>query len=424
LLVSNSSSNVTLATAIDFVCQRVLDKGVLNYTSEESCSSLRDGYGYVVQYNHTGLHGAPLYQTLADQALIRSALNNPAIAITTRIAPLPITEIEEGLGDAEDTFTAWFLVMLSFPFIAGAYASFVVVERESKAKHLQTVAGVEPTAYWISTLLWDTINYQIPLWLMVIELFLFQVTSLTTTDRGVFSGILTLLLFYGPASAGFAYCWSFAFSSPSLCNIFLIVTGFLIGFGGPITVYILTLIGDDRSNPKETLTTAANAVTWILRFTPSFCLGKGLFYAINIDTIAFLEEDQDLSAWSEPVLLVELVFLVLQGVGYTVLAILLDIWSSNPQFMRVVNSVIRKLTCRCGFTGALNIDITTALPEDNDVVAEEDRVLSGGANGDLIVMSQLSKTYTNGKVAVNQLSLGIPHGECFGLLGINGKFES
>jgi ATP-binding cassette, subfamily A (ABC1), member 3 len=75
-------------------------------------------------------------------------LNNPAITITTRIAPLPITEIEEGLGDAEDTFTAWFLVMLSFPFIAGAYASFVVVERESKAKHLQTVAGVEPTAYW------------------------------------------------------------------------------------------------------------------------------------------------------------------------------------------------------------------------------------------------------------------------------------
>jgi ATP-binding cassette, subfamily A (ABC1), member 3 len=219
-------------------------------------------------------------------------------------------------------------------------------------------------------------------------------------------------------------CWSFAFSSPSLCNIFLIVTGFLIGFGGPITVYILTLIGGDRSNPKDTLTTVAAAVTWVLRFTPSFCLGKGLSYAINIDTIAFLEEDQDLSAWSEPVLLVELVFLVLQGVGYTVLAILLDVWSSNPQFMRAVNNMIRKLTCRCGFTGALNIDITTALPEDDDVVAEEDRVLSGGANGDLIVLSQLSKTYTNGKVAVNQLSLGIPHGECFGLLGINGKFES
>jgi ABC-type multidrug transport system ATPase subunit len=35
-------------------------------------------------------------------------------------------------------------------------------------------------------------------------------------------------------------------------------------------------------------------------------------------------------------------------------------------------------------------------------------------------MSQLTKIYPNGKVAVNQLSLGIAPGECFGLLGING----
>lgn len=43
-----------------------------------------------------------------------------------------------------------------------SFASFVVVERESKAKHLQTVAGVQPTAYWLATLLWDSINYTIP----------------------------------------------------------------------------------------------------------------------------------------------------------------------------------------------------------------------------------------------------------------------
>jgi hypothetical protein len=41
--------------------------------------------------------------------------------------------------------------------------------------------------------------------------------------------------------------------------------------------------------------------------------------------MAFLEEEQDLSAWSKPVLLVELVFLIIQCVGYTLLAILLDV---------------------------------------------------------------------------------------------------
>ena len=65
---------------------------------------------------------------------------------------------------ASNSFAAWFLLVLSFPFIAGSFATFIVSERESKAKHLQTVAGVQPKAYWLSTYGWDIMNYQIPLW--------------------------------------------------------------------------------------------------------------------------------------------------------------------------------------------------------------------------------------------------------------------
>ena len=65
---------------------------------------------------------------------------------------------------ASNSFAAWFLLVLSLPFIAGSFATFIVAERESKAKHLQTVTGVQPSAYWLSTYLWDIINYQIPLW--------------------------------------------------------------------------------------------------------------------------------------------------------------------------------------------------------------------------------------------------------------------
>jgi ATP-binding cassette, subfamily A (ABC1), member 3 len=416
LLVGNARTNTTFSVAVDAACRQSLAEGVLDYTTEGDCVRFRDGY------NHTGLHSAPLYHTLADQALLRNTLNNPDVIITTTIAPLPLTEIEEGLGDAQDTFTAWFLVMMSFPFIAGAYASFIVVERESKAKHLQTVAGVEPSAYWISSLLWDTINYQIPLWLMVAELFLFDIRSLTTTDRDVSSGILVLLFVYGPASAGFAYCWSFVFKSPSLCNIFLIVVGFLVGFGGPLTVYILTIIGEDRANPQQSLVDIATALTWVLRFFPSFCLGKGLFFAINIESISFFEEDFNLSVWSEPILLVEVIVLVVQGAGYTFLAMMLDVWSNNPHVMKRWNDAVGMFSCKWRNNGSHKVDITTALREDEDVIAEEERVLSGGANDDLIVVDQLSKIYGNGKVAVNRLSLGIPHGECFGLLGINGTY--
>jgi len=64
--------------------------------------------------------------------------------------------------------------------------------------------------------------------------------------------------------------------------------------------------------------------------------------------------------------------------------------------------------------------MTIAPTDDDDVLQEQDRVLRGAANNDLIVMSELKKIYENGKLAVNNLSLGIPPGECFGLLGING----
>ena len=56
-------------------------------------------------------------------------------------------------------------------------------------------------------------------------------------------------------------------------------------------------------------------------------------------------------------------------------------------------------------------------------VAERERVLGGGAEGDVIVMKALRKVYgpkSYSKVAVKGVSLGIAKGECFGYLGING----
>lgn len=62
-----------------------------------------------------------------------------------------------------------------------------------------------------------------------------------------------------------------------------------------------------------------------------------------------------------------------------------------------------------------------SVPDDDDVILEQNLMLSGKTNNDLIVMKNLTKVYDDGKVAVDNLTLGIAPGECFGLLGINGK---
>jgi len=400
-------------------CALNIENSNASYTSLEDCVRF-GGYGYVIQYNITAPHISPLFQTLADEALVRQARDlapNEDFSIRCTIAPLPITKDEEGFNAGYEAFVAWFLVVLSFPFIGGAFATFVVAEKQSKAKHLQTVAGVQASAYWISTFLWDVLNYQIPLWITVILMFAFDVEVLTTREQGIVGGVMVLLLLYGPASAGFAYCASFAFDSPSLANLSLIIFNFLIGMGGSIAVTILLILGNDVNNPRPSFVDAAHAITWILRFFPSFCLAKGLYFIINIEYVQWVEGENRLNAWSEAVMLVDAIYLAWESIVYLALAIQIDKWSTNPRVMRLW----KKFCCFCGKKPAfVEADITTSFPQDDDVVAEQERVLTGEAKSDLIVLSQLTKVFDNGTVAVNNMSLGIPRGECFGLLGING----
>lgn len=419
-MIAGSGANFS-----DVVYQNCLNKSAsFNYTSPDQCANRYGGHGYVIQYNFTALHVAPLFQALADEAIIRQATNNDQFRIKVTIAPLPVTNYEEGLGASEDSFYLFVLVVISFPIIAGAFGAFIVTERESKAKHLQTVAGVEPAAYWISSLLWDTLNYQIPLWLTIALFFIFKMETLTTTDNDVFPAILTLLFLYGPAAAAYTYCLSFAFTSPSVCTMVSIISGFLVGLAGPLAIFIMQILSADPTAPSSKLENAASIVTWVLRFNPTFCLGKGLFFVLNLDSVGFIEGKQGaINAWTKPVLLLEVVFLGVHIVGYLILAILLDMWSTNPAMMsigkQVINIISFKWLCPSHDAG----DTQYETPDDSDVIREEERVLSGGANGDLIVISQLMKVYDNGKKAVDNVSLGIPHGTCFGLLGINGAFR-
>lgn len=69
----------------------------------------------------------------------------------------------------------------------------------------------------------------------VILVFIFGVSAITTTDRGMIGGFIVLLFLFGPAAAAFSYCVSFMFKNPSLCNITLIVSGFLISMGASMS---------------------------------------------------------------------------------------------------------------------------------------------------------------------------------------------
>lgn len=255
----------------------------------------------------------------------------------------------------------------------------------------------------------------------IVLMLAFDIKTLTTSNKDVLSGVIVLLVFFGPAAASFTYCVSQLFRSPSRCNIFIIVQGFLFGVGGPLAVLYLHIYGREVWKPQPKLLLIANVLSWLMRFNPFFNLGKGLLYAIYIGTIDLIEKGVS-TVWSQDILGYEVLFLAWQGIGYLFLAVIIDVWSTNPQkvqlFQRCVNILTFGWIVRTNESACAN---SVALPEDSDVVAEHERVMAGEANNDLIVLKELSKVYPNGKEAVKKLSLGIAPGECFGLLGINGK---
>lgn len=249
-----------------------------------------------------------------------------------------------------------------------------------------------------------------------------DIESFITTERQAASATFALLILFGPAAAGFTYILSFAFKSPSMANLFVIVINFFIGMAGPLVCFILRLLAADPANPKENLKLAAIVVEWILRFVPSFCLGKGLLNLVNITFFEFVES-KPLTAWDPSIALYEVIFLGVESVVYILMTIVIDILSTKPKAVMLFNSCTDPVKwLRRGKRGKRHEDNPQPNTEndDEDVIVENSRVKSGEAGGDLIVLNDLSKVYPNGKCAVDRMSLGIPRGQCFGLLGING----
>lgn len=70
------------------------------------------------------------------------------------------------------------------------------------------------------------------------------------------------------------------------------------------------------------------------------------------------------------------------------------------------------------------LSISKETTEDSDVIDEREAIRRGEKENSAILIENLTKTYEGQKKsAVDGLYLSIQEGECFGLLGPNGRFE-
>nr|XP_061811144.1 phospholipid-transporting ATPase ABCA1-like [Nerophis lumbriciformis] len=338
-----------------------------------------------IWHNTKGSHSLVSFVNVVNNGFLRQTL--PGGSITATNHPLALEEKTD--ESAKHAILKEFVTRVSIIFamscVPASFVLFLIRERASKAKHLQFVSGVKPIIYWVANLFWDMINYTLSAMIVVLILISFQREEYI--KAGNLPALVLLLLLYGWSIIPFMYPISFMFTLPSKGYIVLTTVSLAIGI-----ISSLDLFHDS---------TKTNDIERILHIFPHYHLGRGLKRAL----LQIFEE-----VGGQPTIYSfnleydgrSLIAMAAESVIFFLFTILLE-----------YKFFIHRSVHPCP-----KIPLVS---EDEDVARERERVESGQANSDMLTMINLTKIYNDySTVAVNQLCLGIPRGECFGLLGVNG----
>uniref|UniRef100_A0A8B9HX73 P-type phospholipid transporter n=1 Tax=Astyanax mexicanus TaxID=7994 RepID=A0A8B9HX73_ASTMX len=358
-------------------------------------------YNVKVWYNNKGWHAMVSFMNVANNAILRANLpphTNPAeYGITAINHPLNLTKEQLSevtvLTTSVDAVVA-ICVIFAMSFIPASFVLYLIQERVTKAKHLQFVSGVSPLVYWVANFFWDMLNYGIST-AMVVGIFVGFDKKCYTSPSNL-PALVALLSLYGWSVTPMMYPMSYIFSIPSTAYVSLSCVNLFIGINSSAITFILELFENNRS-----LLMFNEGLKKVLLVFPHFCLGRGLIdLAMNqavTDVYARFGEEHSLDPFRWDFVGKYLVFMAIEGPVYFLLNLLIQYRFFLDHCQISVND------------------------EDDDVAQERQRVYSGGSKNDILHIRDLSKTYVGRKrPAVDRICVGVPAGECFGLLGVNG----
>lgn len=193
-------------------------------------------------------------------------------SITTFNSPLPWHRNKTLVGISmlnNITLSAGILsnsVAFGVSLMVGTFIIFLVTERHCGSKHSQYLSGADPILFWLTTFLWDAVNYLVPVISIVLVLVAFQTEGYYENLRYV----VFLLLSYFWAMAGIIYCLSLVKMNPS--NGYIIITVLNI-FTGTVTSLTITIM----KYPTFKISHVAFKLEWLFyALFPNFSLSKGL----------------------------------------------------------------------------------------------------------------------------------------------------
>jgi ABC-type multidrug transport system ATPase subunit len=380
---------------------------------------------YNIHGNYTALHAGPIFNNILVQGVLRNI--NPDVTLTNGLYVFPLTSRQETILSNFNVDLIVTFIILASPFIPAAISTYIVREREVKTKHQQIVSGISIPAYWLSNWIFDFISFVPTVIMIVILLVAFPDTELLSGPTEVWATIMILLLF-GTAVSGFSYIFSFIFSTPASAQVSMLFLNFVLGLIMNIAGIVLRFIPSTRDAYFST-------IRYIFMIFPAFAMGEGLHNLALIDVYSNFELDggEIYNVYDWKIVGCALTFLTIQSVVFLGSTILYEYLSAQPAIQQLFDM----------HTSLPSVDVSNL--KDSDVLEEERAVLSNEKDDSTILVKDFKKIFppnhssickkaeydsngeligNYGKYAVRGLSVGIPNGECFGLLGINGAGKS
>ncbi len=196
------------------------------------------------------------------ESFLRVLTGNPSASITVHNFPLPLTFVQKNAAASTNAFVASLFCMIAFCFVPASFATFVVKEREVKAKHQQIISGVSIYAYWCSTWVWDTVSFMPTAGLVIAVVWAYNIESYTVGNAG--GAFALLIILFGPAVASFTYLLSYLFTSHSSAQIIIMFFNFMTGLCLMVISFVLTAVPSTSSINQQ--------LRFIFRLFPAFCL--------------------------------------------------------------------------------------------------------------------------------------------------------
>ncbi|XP_041938363.1 uncharacterized protein abca12 isoform X4 [Alosa sapidissima] len=368
-----------------------------------------------VWYNPEGHHTMPAYLNSLNNFILRSRLpadkdhQQYSISVSSHPYPGQVEEEDAMVKGLVNTLVA-LCVLTGFSIMTASFVVYEVQEHHSGSKRLQHISGISEPFYWTINFLYDMALYLVPVAFSVAMIAAFQLPAFT--ERQNLGAVTLLLVLFGFATFPWMYLLTAIFKDAEMAFISYVCINLFVSVNTIISTSILYFLGQ-LNESDESIQAVYHTLSHVFLIFPQFSFGNGLMELARVDLQVQILKAYGVDAYKDPysadMLGWMFLSLVLQGLLAFTLRLLMNKWLMRK---------IRSFFCR----GKVEPQKGT-WDEDEDVVAEHRRVYSGEADTDVLQLSQLSKIYQHlsKKVqAVKRLSVGIPAGECFGLLGVNG----